>query len=126
MMERFQILLLNELAPVQLGAAGNLAQLRARVWVHLLAHGRAVQVDPVEPRLKAPVTKRLKLNGDILLSISAFKFNLRRYSMGRSQSAVQDRLGLLQVSAINTAMVMPCSFTPCLTALATFLHHRAS
>jgi hypothetical protein len=31
--------------------------------------------------LKAPGTKRLKLNLDILLSSSAFNFSLRRYTM---------------------------------------------
>jgi hypothetical protein len=36
----------------------------------------------MKPRLKAPGSKRLKLKCDILLSTSAFKFNLRRYSMG--------------------------------------------
>ena len=44
-------------------------------------HGRAVQVDPIKPKLKPPGTKRLKLNCNKLLSASAFKFNLRRYSM---------------------------------------------
>jgi len=38
-----------------------------------------VQVDPIEPVLKAPKTKRLKLNVDELLSSFAFKFSLRRY-----------------------------------------------
>jgi hypothetical protein len=42
--------------------------------------GRAVQVDPIKPKLKPPGTKRLKLNCDVLLSTSAFKFNLRRYT----------------------------------------------
>ena len=41
--------------------------------------GRAVQVDPMTPVLKPPGTNRLKLQYDILLSTSAFKFNLRRY-----------------------------------------------
>ena len=41
--------------------------------------GRVVQVDPIKPKLKPPGTKRLKLNCDVLLSTSAFKFNLRRY-----------------------------------------------
>jgi len=54
---------------------------------HEDAHGRAVQVDPIKPMLKAPGYKRLKLNYDRLLSILlsnfAFKFNLRRYSTGR-------------------------------------------
>jgi len=41
--------------------------------------GEAVQVDPMKPKMKPPGTKRLKLKWEILLSISAFKFNLRRY-----------------------------------------------
>ena len=44
------------------------------------ARGRAVQVDPMKPKLKPTGTKRLKLNCDKLLSTSAFKINLRRYS----------------------------------------------
>jgi len=47
-------------------------------------HGRAVQVDPVKPMLKPPGTKHLKLKCDILLSTSAFRFHLRRYSTGSS------------------------------------------
>jgi len=42
--------------------------------------GRAAQVDPIKPMLKPPGTKRLKLKCVILLSTSAFKFNLRRYN----------------------------------------------
>jgi len=38
-----------------------------------------VQLDPIRPLLKVPGTKRLTLNCDVLLSTSAFKFNLRRY-----------------------------------------------
>jgi hypothetical protein len=44
--------------------------------------GRAVQVDPIKPTLKAPGTKRLKLEYDDLLSIFGFEFNLRRHSKG--------------------------------------------
>jgi hypothetical protein len=44
--------------------------------------GTTVQVDPMKPELKPPGTKRLKLKCDILLSTSAFKFNLRRYTLG--------------------------------------------
>jgi hypothetical protein len=44
--------------------------------------GRAVQVDPMKPKLKPPGTERLKLKCVILLSTSAFKFDLRRYSSG--------------------------------------------
>ena len=55
--------------------------LRGGEGVGLLhARGRAVQVDPMKPKLKPPGTKRLKVNYDILLSISAFNFILRRYS----------------------------------------------
>ena len=42
--------------------------------------GRAVQDDPIKPKLKALGTKRLKLNYDERPSSSAFKFNLRRYT----------------------------------------------
>ena len=48
-----------------------------------LYDGRAVQVDPIKPKLKPPGTKRLKLNCDILVSSSAFEFNLRRYTTGK-------------------------------------------
>jgi len=41
--------------------------------------GRAVQVDPSKPTLKAPATKRLKLKHDRLLSSFAFNFDLRHY-----------------------------------------------
>jgi hypothetical protein len=44
------------------------------------ARGEAVHVDPIKPKLKAPGTKCLKLEFDELLSIFAFKINLRRYS----------------------------------------------
>jgi hypothetical protein len=41
--------------------------------------GGAVQVDPMNPMLKPPGTKHLKLKYDILLSTFAIKFNKRRY-----------------------------------------------
>jgi len=44
-------------------------------------HGKAVQVDPIKPTLKPPETILLKLYYGTLLSIFAFKFNLRRYDM---------------------------------------------
>jgi len=46
------------------------------------ALGKAVQVEPIKPTLKAPGTKRLKPQYDGLLSNFAFKFNLRRYPSG--------------------------------------------
>jgi len=45
-------------------------------------HGGAVQVAPIKPTLKPPGTKHLKLKCDIVLSTFAFKFKLRRYTMG--------------------------------------------
>ena len=45
--------------------------------------GRAVQVDPMKPTLKAPGPQRLKLEFDGMLSNFAFTFNLRRYTMAR-------------------------------------------
>jgi hypothetical protein len=38
-----------------------------------------VWVDPIKPKLKLPGTERLKPACDVLLSIPAFKYNLRRY-----------------------------------------------
>ena len=45
------------------------------------SRGRAVQVDPIKPKLKPPVSKILKPEYDKLLSNIAFKFNLRRYTV---------------------------------------------
>ena len=39
-----------------------------------------MQVDPIKPKSKRPGNQRLKLKCDILLSTSAFRFNLRHYS----------------------------------------------
>ena len=49
--------------------------------VHGGLRGKPVQVDPIKPTLKAPETKRLKLNYDGPLSNCAFNFNLRRYNV---------------------------------------------
>jgi hypothetical protein len=48
--------------------------------------GRVVQVDPIEPKLKPPGTKRLKLKCELLLSSSAFKFNWCRCSLERTST----------------------------------------
>ena len=50
------------------------------LWAYdqLRAKGRAVQVDPMKPKLKAPGSKRSKLIHDGPLLNFAFKFNLRR------------------------------------------------
>jgi hypothetical protein len=46
-----------------------------------------VQVDPIKPQLKARMVSRLKLKWGELLSKFAFKFNLRRCTMARTQHA---------------------------------------
>jgi len=50
----------------------------------VFGHGQAVQVESMKPKLKPPGSKRLKLKWEILLSNSAFKFNLRRYTTALS------------------------------------------
>ena len=49
--------------------------------VHGPARGRAVHVAHIKPTSKAPGTKSLKVEPDILLSSVAFNFNLRRYNV---------------------------------------------
>jgi hypothetical protein len=41
----------------------------------------------MKPKFKPPGTKRLKLKCGILLSTSAFKINLRRYTLGAAAEA---------------------------------------
>jgi len=49
-----------------------------------------VQVDPIKPKLKPPVTKRLKPKLDTLLSTFAFKLNLRRYDKARPTKSASE------------------------------------
>ena len=44
------------------------------------ATGKAAQVDPIKATLKPTGAERLKLECDVLLSASAFNFNLRRFT----------------------------------------------
>ena len=55
--------------------------------------GRAVQVDPIKPKVKAPGTKRLTLKCDEPLSSFDFKFNLRRYTKLRAVAVTGRALG---------------------------------
>ena len=48
--------------------------------------GKAVQVDPIKPTLKAPGTERLKLEHDEMPSNFALSLSLRRYSWTRAAS----------------------------------------
>jgi hypothetical protein len=54
-----------------------------------LLRGRPVQVDPIKLTLRAPGTKRLKLEQHEPLSKPAFKINLRRYPAGTRRSAAR-------------------------------------
>ena len=56
-----------------LGRAPTDAELAGRL-------GKAVQIEPTKPMLKASGSKRLKPKSDELLSSFAFNFNLRRYT----------------------------------------------
>ena len=68
--------------------------------------GREVQVDPMKPKLKPPGTKRLKLKCDILLSTSAFKFDLRSYTKGVDApiASTLAAVGCAGFYVINTAL----------------------
>jgi len=50
-----------------------------------------VQADFINPKLKPPATKRLKLKCDVLLSDLAFKFNLRHFSEALKINYANDR-----------------------------------
>ena len=63
------------------------------VMARVTALGRAVQVDPIKPTLKAPGTKRLKLKCDEPLSI-CFQFQLAPPHLG-DWSTVALMLGLV-------------------------------
>ena len=47
-----------------------------------LTRGKAVQVDPIKPTSKEPGIELLQLKYEQVLSSFAFKFNLRRYTVG--------------------------------------------
>jgi hypothetical protein len=93
-----------------------------------------VQVDPIKPKLKPPGTKRLKLQCVVLLSTSAFEFNLRRYIMdmeggydyqvgtrGRLISGGQrQRIALARTLLRNTPIVLMGGARSSLTLLMTF------
>jgi hypothetical protein len=63
--------------------------------------GKAVQVDPIKPTLKALAAKPLKLKHGKLVSSLAFNFNLCRFMKGDAED--QNRLGrAVQVDPIKT------------------------
>jgi len=86
-----------QLAPLhQGGTAVPAGRGRAR-RLHPRQTGRAVQVDPIRPVLKAPETVLFKLRCDGPLSNVAFKFNLRRYRLVLDEGKEVDSAGLGKV-----------------------------
>ena len=75
-------------------------------------HGRAVEVDPIKPKLKPPVTKRLKVNCVVLLPTSAFKFDLRRYSTGRCRGRHPRRVASTGTRSPPSSSTNQSSSTP--------------
>jgi len=69
----------NRAALLQAGAVDGLIRVLAAAGSRCTGDGTAVEVEPIKPTLTPPEIKRLKLDGDELVSSFAFKFNLRRY-----------------------------------------------
>ena len=67
-----------------------------------------MQVDPIQPTLKPPRTKDLKLKCDKLPSTFAFKFNLRRHTMV-PYTSVFEYLQLLKVLSREISVCGPCA-----------------
>jgi len=62
--------------------------------------GKAVQVDPIKPTLKAPGSHLLTLKYDKLLSCFGFKFNLRRCNVAAARlPPLQERVKELDAEA---------------------------
>jgi len=62
-----------------------------------------VQVDPIKIELKPPGPKRLKLECDILLSMFAFKFKLRRYNEAAEELLVECQLRRQESEAASSS-----------------------
>jgi len=69
-----------------------------------------VQVDPVQPTLKAPGTKRLKLKYDDLVSNFTFKFNLRRYNKGMNVNPLNEAVLSSAESILRSGHRLVCGF----------------
>jgi len=106
--------IVDECTPLAVGRARPLQQLGRVLPVHRNADeapGRAVQVDPIKPTLKAPGTERLKLKHEELLSHFGYKFKMRRYSLdigeGNYMMELEEDYNILDaVSTIQQAGVL--------------------
>ena len=77
-----------------------------------------MQIDPIKPKLKPPGSKSLALHFDVLLSTSAFKFNLCRYITGSYTVARGCGAAELHVS-VNGVAAAASPFAVTVTAAAT-------
>jgi len=68
--------------------------------------GRAVQVDPIKPKLKLPGTKRLKLKCDEALSNFAFKIKLHRYIKEQIRARLDDHVAWERANPNKTDVLM--------------------
>jgi hypothetical protein len=99
-----------QLAPLLRGV-GRRRHARAPVLCQQPARGKAVQVHPIKPTLKAPGcpgTNRLKLQHDEPLSKSAFKFNLRRYTEVAVQPSTTSAPVVDITRVKNSRMALQC------------------
>ena len=64
-----------------------------------------MQVNPIKPTLKAPVSNSLKQKNHTLLSHVAFKFNSRHYIMVSAKTEAKKLAGSIR-------MVRRCRLTP--------------
>ena len=78
---QFQVAPLQRGAPVRGGRARQRHRQPPAAAGRAVRRGRAVQVDPIKPMLKAPEFQGLKLKCDETLSMFGFNFDLRRYTV---------------------------------------------
>ena len=70
-----------------------------------------MQVDPIKPKMKAPGSKRLKLQYDALLSKFGLEFSLRCYSEAAVAELEEERGRSAVVAAVAEDKVGRCRLT---------------
>ena len=68
-----------------------------------------MQVDPIKPTFKSPETERLRLKYDESLSIFAFNFNLRHYSLEDAAEAEAEAAEAAGGGATRTLLSPTCT-----------------